>query len=113
VQEVKEFFGTTAGVLLAAMAVTMFSLYLVSRHTTDAKPIAFAELRDHIGEIVARAQLTWKGVLRLLLDVVATWWALKARNPLGVTDFLVSSATFSLAIPTVLDFLILVIELFR
>ena len=111
-QALKEFLATTGGTLLAAAVVTMFSLFLVSRHITDAKPISFAELRDHVGEIAARANLSVRGILRLFLDVIATWWLLKARNPLGITDLLVSSATFALAVPTVLELVLLILKSF-
>jgi len=108
---IKQAFAQTGLQLLAAITVAMFSLYLLYKQTCQASPFQLEKFLQTVDDLFVRFDWTPTEVLRLFVKVLLIICSLKRRSLLGWGDLTISLGVFSLAIPTVLDLLVALVQL--
>jgi hypothetical protein len=110
---IKQAFAQIGLQLLAAVLVTMFSLFLLSRQSRMTRPYLYRTLMDKVDEMFVGFEWSPTHVFRVGIKTLLVIFSLKRRSVLGYGDIAISLGVFALAIPTVLDIVGAAIQLAR
>ena len=110
-QIVLEVFAESFIRLLGAVFIATYSLRCLSKQNRRRRPFKLHRIREDLEWVFAQFDGTFFGLVKFvcafLYALCTAWWSLKRGSLLGYGDVAISLGTFSLVLPTVFDFAIL------